>query len=87
MRGTSFLSLRSLALMPVSSPSSLGIGSTEQSWSDVKAIKNGKQADFGSESLEKRIIYYTSSKLDEAQILRNLDASNNPDHDMFEKMI
>ncbi len=41
-------------------------GSAEQSWIDVKTIKNGKQANIGGESLEKRAILYTSEKLEEA---------------------
>ncbi len=38
----------------------LEIGSAEQSWSNVKIIKNGKRAHIGDESLEKRAILYTS---------------------------
>ncbi len=49
----------------------LGIGSAEQSWSDVKTIKNGKMANIGGESLEKRAILYAFAKLEEAQLLRN----------------
>ncbi len=61
----------------------LGIGSAEQSWSDFKTIKNGKRKNIHGESLEKRAILYTSTKLEEAQLLRNLDLSNDSDYNMF----
>ncbi len=60
----------------------LGIGSAELSWSDLKTIKNGKQANIGGESLE-RVILYTSAKLEEAQIMRNTESSNDPDYNVF----
>ncbi len=59
----------------------LGIGSAELSWSsvnNVKTIKNGKWANIGGESLEKRATLYKSAKLEEAQILRILDPSRDP---------
>ncbi len=52
----------------------LGIGSADRSWSDVKTIKNGNWAYRGGQLLEQRAIFDTSAKLEEAQILRNLDA-------------
>ncbi len=61
----------------------LGIASAEQSWSDVKTIKNGRRAITGGELLEKSVNLYTSAKLKEAQLLRNLDASKDLDHDVF----
>ncbi len=61
----------------------LGLGSAERSWSDVKTIKNGKRANIGSETLEKRAILYTSVKLEEAQLLRYSTLSNDPDYDVF----
>ncbi len=61
----------------------LGIGSAERSWSDVKTIKNGKRANIGGETLEKRAILYTSAKLEEAQLLRNSSLTNDPDYDVF----
>ncbi len=61
----------------------LGMVSAEQSCSNVKTIKNGKRANIGSESLEKRAILYTSTKLEEAQLQRNLDSSNDPDYNLF----
>ncbi len=61
----------------------LGIGSAERSWSDVKTIKNGKRANIGGDTLEKRAILYTSAKLEEAQILRNSSKLNDPDYDVF----
>jgi len=60
----------------------LGIGSAEQSWSDVKTIKNGKRANIGGGSLEKRAILYTTAKLEEAQLLRNSSAKDF-DYDVF----
>ncbi len=36
--------------------------------------------DIGGKSLEKRDILYTSAKLKESQLLRNLNASNDPNH-------
>ncbi len=41
----------------------------------MKTIKNDKQANISNESLEKKAIMYTSAKLEEAQIQRNLDSS------------
>ncbi len=61
----------------------LGIGSAEWSWSDVKTIKNRKQANIGGKSLEKRVILYTSSKFKEAQLMRDLDSSNDSNYDEF----
>ncbi len=61
----------------------LGIRFKEWSWSDVKTIKNRKHANISSESLEKRDILYTYAKLEETQLLRNLDAPKYPDHDAF----
>ncbi len=52
----------------------------------MKTIKNGKRANVGDESLEKRAILYTSAKLEEAQLLRNSDASKYQkisDYDLF----
>ncbi len=58
------------------------IGLVEQSWSNVKTIKNGKRANIGGESLEKRAILYTSAKLEEAQLMRNSIAKDS-DYDVF----
>ncbi len=60
----------------------LGIGSAERAWSDVKTIKNGKRANLGGGSLEKRAILYTTAKLEEAQLLRN-SIEKDPDYDVF----
>ena len=60
----------------------LGIGSAEQSWSNVKTIKNGKRANIVGGSLEKRAIFYTSAKLEEAQIMRNSIAKDS-DYNVF----
>ncbi len=49
----------------------------------MKTIKNGMQANIGGVSLERRVILNTSTKLEEAQKLRNLDASKYPSHDVF----
>ncbi len=57
----------------------LSIGSAERLWSNVKTIENGKRANIGGETLEKRAILYTSVKLEEAQIMRNSNTLNNPD--------
>ncbi len=61
----------------------LGIEPAEQLWSDVKTIKNGKRANIGGETLEKRAILYTSAKLEEAQLLRNSNTSNDPYYNVF----
>ncbi len=49
----------------------------------MKTIKNGKRANIGGETLEKRAILYTSAKLEEAQLMRNSDMSNDPDYNVF----
>ncbi len=49
----------------------------------MKTIKNGKRANIGGESLEKRAILYTSAKLEEAQLLRNTDSSKDSEYDVF----
>ncbi len=49
----------------------------------MKTIKNGKRANIGRETLEKRSILYTSAKLEEAHLLRNSTLSNDPDYDVF----
>ncbi len=49
----------------------------------MKTIKNGKRANIGGESLEKMVILYTSAKLEEAQLLRNSDASKDSDYNVF----
>ncbi len=46
----------------------LGIGSAEQSWSDMKQIKDRKKSNRGGTSLEKQAILYSSTRLNEAQI-------------------
>ncbi len=56
---------------------------TEWSSSDVKTIKNGKQANIGGESMNKRAILNTSTKLEKDQLLRSLDSSKDPDYDVF----
>ncbi len=56
---------------------------TEWSLSDVKTIKNGKQANIGGESMNKRAILNTSTKLEKDQLLRSLDSSKDPDYDVF----
>ncbi len=58
------------------------MGSIAQSWRDVKNIKNEKQANIMMNH-EICALLYTSAWLDEAQMLRNLDPSKYPDHDMF----
>ena len=50
----------------------LGIGACERSWSDVKHIKVGKRANLGGESTEKRSVLYTTAKINEARIKRNI---------------
>ncbi len=60
----------------------IGIGSAKLSWSNVKTIKNGKRANIGGETLEKRAILYTSAKLEEAQ-LRNSSSSTDPNYNVF----
>ncbi len=47
-------------------------------------MKNRKQANIDGELSEKRVILYTSAKLEVAHILRNLDASKDPAHDVVE---
>ncbi len=49
----------------------------------MKTIKNGKRANIGGESLEKQVILYTSAKLEDAQLQRNFDSSNDPNYDVF----
>ncbi len=49
----------------------------------MKTIKNRKQENIDGESIKKRAILYTPTKLEEAQLLRNLDSSNDPDYDVF----
>ncbi len=49
----------------------------------MKNIKNGKRAIIGGETLEKRAIWYTSAKHEEAQLMRNSDTLNDPDYDVF----
>ncbi len=49
----------------------------------MKTIKNGKRANRGGESMQKRAILYTSTKLEESQLLRNLDLSIDSDYGMF----
>ncbi len=61
----------------------LGIRSTERSWSSVKTIKNGKRANIGGESLDKRTILYTLAMLEEDRLQRNLDSSNDPNYAVF----
>ncbi len=61
----------------------LGIGSAEWSWSDAKTIKTRKMAYIAGESLKKRAILYTSVELEESQLQRNLDSSNDPNYDEF----
>ncbi len=79
MRCTLFCLLRSLGLFHAKPLQNLGIGSAEQSWSNVKTIKNGKRANIGGKTLEKRAMLYTSAELLEAQLMRNSDTSNDPD--------
>ncbi len=50
----------------------LGIGAAERSWSDVKSIKCNKRSNLGGESLEKRAILYTTARLNEAKISRDV---------------
>ncbi len=64
-----------------------GVGSAERSWSDVKQNKDGKRSNLGGSSLEKRVISYTSAKLNEAQIKQsheimdtNVDVFGDDDH-------
>ncbi len=49
----------------------------------MKNIKNGKWANIGGEPLEKWAILYISANLKEAQLLRNSDGLNDPNHDVF----
>ncbi len=50
----------------------------------MKTFKNGKQANIDGESLEKLAILYISAKLEESELLRNLDSSNDPNFDVFD---
>ncbi len=51
----------------------------------MKTIKNGKRANIGGKTLEKREIFYKSAKLEEAHygLWRNLDSLNDSDYDVF----
>ena len=46
----------------------LGIGPSEQSWGDVKHIKNDKMSHLGAESVEKRSILYVTARMTESKI-------------------
>ncbi len=46
-------------------------------------MENGKWENIGCDLLDKRVILYTLTKLENAQILRNFDTSKDPDHDVF----
>ncbi len=61
----------------------LSVSSAERLWSNAKTIKNGKRANIGGETLEKRAILYTSAKLEEAQLMRSSNVSNDPDYNVF----
>ncbi len=49
----------------------------------MKTINHEKWANIGGESLEKRTILYIFVKLEEAQLLRYLDSSNDSDYVVF----
>ncbi len=55
----------------------LGEGSVEQSWADVKQKTIGKCLNLGGNSLEKRAIHFTFSKLSKANITQNARYSDN----------
>ena len=50
----------------------LGIGPCERSWGDVKKIKTGKRSYLGVESTKKRSVLYTTAKIHDARINRNI---------------
>ena len=56
----------------------LGIGPCERVWGNLKTIKDGKRKHRSGKSTEKRTVLYTSAKINQARIKRdimsNLDA-------------
>ncbi len=60
----------------------LGVGSAEQSWGDVKQIKDRKSSNLGGASLEKQAILFNSAKLNKA-IIRCTYSENNDNNDKF----
>ena len=48
----------------------LGIGAAERMWAGTKDIKDGKRANLGGASTEKRSILYTSARMSEARVLQ-----------------
>ena len=59
----------------------LGIGAAERAWSGTKDIKDGKRANLGGESTEKRTILYVSARMNDARItqkeMEKIDAGPN----------
>ena len=50
----------------------LGIGACERIWGDVKHIKTGKRSHIGSESTKNLAVLYTTAKIHETRIRRNI---------------
>lgn len=50
----------------------LGIGPCERVWGDLKTIKDGKRKHLGGASTEKRTVLYSSAKINQARIKRDI---------------
>jgi hypothetical protein len=62
----------------------LGIGSCEHSWGDLKIIKTGKRAHLSGESTEKRAIIYTTALMDMARLHCNeMEKADAKNHHIF----
>lgn len=61
----------------------LKIGSVERSWRDIKTIKNRKRANVAGEYLEKRAVLYMFANIQEAEMLSNIDSSQDPNLNVF----
>ena len=48
---------------------SLGIGSIERAWKDVKHIKSGYASHIKAEQTEKQSIIYTTARVEEARVM------------------
>ena len=57
----------------------LGIGSAERSWGDVKTKREGKRCNIGSGRLEKQAVFYTHACLERARIFREGKANHKVD--------
>ena len=55
------------------------MGTAERLWGDVKTIKDSKRSHMGDGSTEKRVIVYTTARVNEArirqQVLEKIDCS------------